>query len=58
MARPAALPIAVAITPTIKAIAVEVITPRMMSPFGSKEPSSCYRPNDDRDEWEKDPEDK
>jgi hypothetical protein len=36
MARPAALPIAVAITPTIKAIRVDVITPRIISPFGSK----------------------
>ena len=35
MARPAALPMAVAITPTIRAIIVDVIAPRIMSPFGS-----------------------
>ena len=37
IALPAALPIAVEITPTIKAMIVEVITPRTMSPLGSKE---------------------
>ena len=39
IARPAALPIKVAKTPTVSAIPVDVITPRKISPFGSNETS-------------------